>query len=338
MSTLPEHDPNQDPLNSTVPAEELTTLNGADFSPYISAHESALALDPEINFPEYPEPPLFQSWYQPQLPPPVRIPHLGHLFLLIVLSILGWIAASLLALLALHFHLFGVSTLQQATGDIRYTLGLQVAAYIFGFGACLVVFPMVWHKGFFAGLQWNGATALRLRWPLFAAAGVCFVIALIDEVLLPGPEHAPIEELFKTSTSAWMLFAFGVTFAPFFEEMAFRGFLLPSLCTAWDWTVEKYTGKPAPPLGEHSHPQWSIPAMVAGSILTSIPFALMHAEQTAHAVSVFLLLVCVSLVLCGARLAARSLAASVLVHASYNFLLFSLMLLGTSGFKHLDKM
>jgi hypothetical protein len=34
----------------------------------------------------------------------------------------------------------------------------------------------------------------------------------------------------------------------------------------------------------------------------------------------------------------RSLAASVLVHASYNFLLFSLMLLGTSGFQHLDKM
>jgi membrane protease YdiL (CAAX protease family) len=37
------------------------------------------------------------------------------------------------------------------------------------------------------------------------------------------------------------------------------------------------------------------------------------------------------------RLATRSLAASVLVHASYNLLLFSLMLLGTSGFRHLDK-
>jgi membrane protease YdiL (CAAX protease family) len=240
--------------------------------------------------------------------------------------------------LALHFHLFGVSTLLQANTDIRYTLGLQAVAYLFGLGACLVVFPMVWHKGFFDGLQWNGATALRLRRPLFAAAAVCFVLAIIDEVLLPGPEHAPIEQLFQTSTSAWLLFAFGVTFAPFFEEMAFRGFLLPSLCTAWDWSVEKFTGKPAPPLGVNGHPQWSIPAMVVASILTSIPFALMHAEQTAHAVGVFLLLVCVSLVLCCARLAARSLAASVIVHASYNFLLFSLMLLGTGGFKHLDKM
>jgi membrane protease YdiL (CAAX protease family) len=78
--------------------------------------------------------------------------------------------------------------------------------------------------------------------------------------------------------------------------------------------------------------------MVVASILTSIPFALMHAEQTAHALGPFLLLVCVSLVLCWARLSTRSLAASVLVHASYNFLIFSLMLLGTGGFRHLDKM
>ena len=64
----------------------------------------------------------------------------------------------------------------------------------------------------------------------------------------------------------------------------------------------------------------------------------MHADQTGYAMGPFLLLVCVSLVLCWARLSTRSLAASVLVHACYNFLLFSLMFLGTSGFRHLDNM
>jgi hypothetical protein len=64
----------------------------------------------------------------------------------------------------------------------------------------------------------------------------------------------------------------------------------------------------------------------------------MHAEQTGHALGPFLMLVCVSLVLCWARLSTRSLAASVLVHASYNFMLFAFMLLGTEGFRHLDKM
>jgi hypothetical protein len=78
--------------------------------------------------------------------------------------------------------------------------------------------------------------------------------------------------------------------------------------------------------------------MVVGSILTSVPFAWMHAEQTGNSLGPLLLLYSVSLVLCWTRLTTRSLAASVLVHASYNLLLFSLMLLGTSGFQHLDKM
>jgi membrane protease YdiL (CAAX protease family) len=38
------------------------------------------------------------------------------------------------------------------------------------------------------------------------------------------------------------------------------------------------------------------------------------------------------------RLITRSLAASTLVHACYNFTIFFLMLVGTGGFRHLDKM
>jgi membrane protease YdiL (CAAX protease family) len=64
----------------------------------------------------------------------------------------------------------------------------------------------------------------------------------------------------------------------------------------------------------------------------------MHGEQTSYSLGPFLLLVFISLVLCAIRLNTRSLAASTMVHAGYNFLLFSFMLLGTGGFKHLDKM
>ena len=81
-----------------------------------------------------------------------------------------------------------------------------------------------------------------------------------------------------------------------------------------------------------------MPAMVVASVICSIPFALMHGEQTAWSIGPFLLLVSISLVLCWIRLAVRSLAASVVVHSSYNLLLFSLMFLGTGGFRHLDKM
>lgn len=78
--------------------------------------------------------------------------------------------------------------------------------------------------------------------------------------------------------------------------------------------------------------------MIAGSIAASLPFAAMHAAQQGYALGPFLLLVCVSLVLCWVRLSTRSLAASTLVHASYNFILFSITFAATDGFRHLDKM
>jgi uncharacterized protein len=344
MSDWLEHEPTGNLVRSTTPQEEFNlegdggTANRGEFTHRSMPAESDLALAPKESLSQEPQPPLFHSWSQPQIPPPTRIPNLGHLCLLAVLIFLGLSGASVLAWTALHFHLFGVRTIDQANTDIHYTLGTQVATYLITFGLSLLIFPRIWHEGFFTGLQWNGATALRLRGMLFAAAGFCFALAIVDQWLLPGPADAPIDKLFETRTSAWLLFAFGVTFAPFFEEILFRGFLLPSLCTAYDWAVEQFTHTVARPLDHNGYPQWSFPAMAVGSIVTSIPFALIHAEQTAHALGPFFLLVAVSLALCWVRLASRSLAASVLVHTSYNLLLFSIMLVATGGFQHLEKM
>jgi membrane protease YdiL (CAAX protease family) len=349
MNTLPERDPLNPQDSETHPEAQSPDPGPAetgppDYSPLLSsptgfdtpypAQEDAQALIQ----PPYAEPLLFQSWTQPEIHPPARIPHLGHLCILALLTIPALLGASLLIRSALYFHLYGISTLQQAITDIHYTLGSMAALYIVTFLASVLIFPLFWHKSFFDGLQWRGATALKLRRRLFIAAFICFLLALVNGLLMPGPENTPIDKLFRIPGAAWLLFAFGVTFAPFFEEIIFRGFLLPALCTAWDWAIEQSTGKAALPLDENGHPQWSIFAMAVGSVLTSVPFALMHAEQTAHALGPFLLLVCVSLVLCWARLSTRSLAASVLVHASYNFMLFALILLGTEGFRHLDKM
>jgi membrane protease YdiL (CAAX protease family) len=255
-----------------------------------------------------------------------------------VFAIFGLLCASLLIRTALRYHWYGIATAQTAITDIHYTLGSEAVLYLITFSLCLVFFPMIWHKSFFAGLQWNGGVALHLRKRLFVIASVCFGLALVNGILLPGPKDAPIDKIFRTPGAAWMLFAFGVTFAPFFEEMVFRGFLLPSLCTAFDWIHEKASDAPVRPLDENGQPRWSLTSMVIASVATSLPFAGMHAAQTGYSWGPFILLVGVSLVLCWARLSTRSLAASVIVHASYNFLLFSLMMLGTGGFRHLDKM
>jgi membrane protease YdiL (CAAX protease family) len=283
-------------------------------------------------------PELFQSWSQPEAVPPARIPHLGHLALLSAFLLFGLVCMAALMFTAMHFHLEGVTTQDQIKTNVHYLLGTEAVLYLVTLALSISIFPLLWNKSFFNGIHWRGATALELGWRLPAIAMGCFALALLDQWLLPGPEHAPIEDIFRSPGAAWLMFGFGVVVAPFVEETAFRGFLLPSLATAWDWAIEKSTGKTAPPLDANGHPQWSIFAMVIASVLTTIPFALMHADQQGHSLGPFLLLITVSLILCAVRLVTRSLAASTLVHACYNFLIFFTMLIGTDGFRHLDKM
>ena len=390
------------PLSYVAPLPDLELQPDLAPQPDLAA-EPDLALQTDVPLEDQP---MFQSWSQPEFHRPVRIPHMGHVAILAVFAFFGLMGATLGIRWGLKAHLYGVTTMAQAITDIHFTLGSEVILYLLTFAACLIFFPMIWQKGFFAGIQWNGATALHLRQRLFITAAVCFALALINGLLLPGPSDAPIDKIFRAPGAAWLLFAFGVTFAPFFEEMVFRGFLLPALCTACDWTDETlFSGSSQPsgstarsmgsaiamtvvcaaivgtpigliyaisirsvvlflvtlpiapvlflwlfavrkpaadfsfrPLDETDQPRWSIPAMVIASIFTSVPFAGMHAAQTGYSLGPFILLIGVSLALCWARLSTRSLAASVMVHASYNFLLFFLMAIGTEGFKHLDKM
>jgi uncharacterized protein len=293
--------------------------------------------------PAQPEPPLTESPQifspmLPEVPRPVRIPHFGHLLMLLLILSISFSAAVGVIFLAVHNHLYGVTSIQGTATEIHYTLGSEALIYIFSLIGCFIVFPLFWRKSLFSGLQWNAATALRLRWRLVAAAFVCFLLALLNSEVLPGPKNTPIEEVFRQPGAAWLLFFFGITFAPFFEEMFFRGFLLPALATACDWIAEAISGVPVRPLAERGHPRWSLTAMIVASILTSLPFAGLHAAQTGYSLGPFLLLVGVSLVLCTVRLWTRSLAASTLVHASYNFMLFAIMLVGTQGFRHMDKL
>jgi uncharacterized protein len=328
----PSRDPAHAPASASPATEAPTMETSADAVP------AATEIGPADSTAAAVEPPLFQAWSHPEVRPPARVPHLGHLALLCLLIAIGFLISIAVFFGGVQLHLFGVTSMQQASSDIHFLLGTEAVIYLVALGLALAVFPPFWHKNLFAGLQWNGATAIRLKGRLVSAAVLCFLLAWLNSVLIPSPTNTPIEKMFKTPGAAWLLFAFGVTFAPFFEEMFFRGFLLPALCTAYDWIVEKIKREQPRPLLENGQPQWSVAAMIVGSVATSIPFAALHAEQTGYGIGPFLLLVGVSLVLCAVRLLTRSLASSTMVHACYNFLLFSLMLIGTGGFRHLDKM
>jgi len=315
------------PVDAPVQVEHLAP------QPPLPGSEPAVPVSDDLSFPVSGLPFLVAP--PPARPRPIRIPHLGHVLLLLLLLLAGAVCAVILALVALHFHLFGVSTPDQVQRSMFYNIGIMGLLYLFAFVPALAVFPLLWRRGILAGLQWSGTSAYRLRWRLFGLGVGCAGAALALQSVLHLPRDTPIQQMLNSPQAAWLMFAFGVTVAPLCEEVLFRGFLLPSACTAFDWIREKLTRSAPPELLPNGHPVWSLPAMIFGAAITSALFALLHAGQTSNAKGVLLVLWTMGMVLSGIRLKTRSLAASTLMHASYNFTLFMMVLAATHGFRNL---
>jgi membrane protease YdiL (CAAX protease family) len=330
------------------------------------------------------------------------IPNLAHTLLfcgmVLISGLLLGLAFALFLQKAPMFHHENPAALQT---DPRVVVPLEVLIYALAAMLAWWVFPRLWRLPFLRALRWNPG-AVQRRWLVLAATGAVLsgAVQLLSNYL-PIPKNMPIDQFFTNRTGIWIVAIFGVTVAPFFEELAFRGFLLPSLANAWDWMAGVRTNAraerempsysagadtrtaadaapfPEPglamdgfPLRYHGQgadgfstansepagpepfnpdldtiapagiedPRWSTPALVFAVLITSVLFALLHAEQLAHAWAPLGVLFTVSVVLCLVRLRARSLAASAFVHACYNGSIFVLLFIGTDGFRHLDKM
>jgi membrane protease YdiL (CAAX protease family) len=263
----------------------------------------------------------------PPLPVPRRIPNFGNAVLFFAVSIIVLLLTSLSVFaLATGFRLFGTETTEQLLREPRLLIPSMAVGYLIAGAIVWALFTFVWQQPFPQALQWN-FSAVRRRWGTLLGGGV--VLSVVVQFLsnyLPVPKTLPIDDFFRTSLDVWMVALFGTFMAPVFEELAFRGFLLPSLASTWDW------------LSKRPYPsRWSIPALIVSCTLTSIGFALVHADQLAHAWAPLMVLFAVSLVLCFVRLWTQSLAASTLIHATYNGTIFTILFFGTGGFRHLDK-
>jgi hypothetical protein len=269
----------------------------------------------------------------PPPPPPRRIPHLGHTVLFFTVAIIVLLLASVSVFaLAMGFHLLGNETPEQLLREPRLLIPSMAAAYLIAGAIVWAIFTYLWQKTFLDGLHWN-FSAVRRRWMPLLAGGIA--LSLVVQFLsnfLPVPKTLPIDDFFRNSADVWMVALFGTFVAPIFEELAFRGFLLPSLASAWDWLQGRRENADV-----DQDPHWSVAALVVSCTITSIAFALVHADQLAHAWAPLAVLFAVSLVLCGVRLWTQSLAASTFIHATYNGTIFTILFFVTGGFRHLDK-
>jgi membrane protease YdiL (CAAX protease family) len=278
------------------------------------------------------------------------IPNIGHALLFLAVIGAALLLVQTLALgMALKLHWFPHKTYMDLMREPRLLVPASFFSYLLGGLAAVAIFSTWWHRPFAEGVHWRLSQARQYRWLLVGLGIAVSVVVQVLSNFLPIPKELPIDDFFRKPIDVWIVAVFGIFIAPVFEELAFRGFLLPSLATAWDWLVRKLARKaPAEvawtagvPLHSYAplaDPAWSPGAIVFATTLTSIAFALLHADQLAHAYAPLGVLFCVSLVLCAVRLRFHSLAASALVHACYNGTIFALLFFATSGFRHLDKL
>ncbi len=134
---------------------------------------------------------------------------------------------------------------------------------------------------------------------LVLAAGPALAIALsaLGVLMRAPPDNSQIEVLIKSRASLSAIILFGVVLAPIFEEMLFRGFLLPLLV--------------------RSMGPW------LGILLTAVLFALLHGPEYHWAWQPVLLIGVAGTAFGYVRYKTGSTTSAFLMHSAYNAMGFS---------------
>jgi uncharacterized protein len=268
-----------------------------------------------------------------------RLPNFGNTVLFFTVSVVVLVLTSVSVFaIIMGLHLMGRETTDQLLREPRLLIPSMAVAYLITGAVVWGLFTFLWQQPFPQVLRWNFPAVRRQLFPLLGGGVLLSIAVQLLSNFLPIPKSLPIDDFFRTSGDVWMVAIFGTFLAPVFEELAFRGFLLPSLASAWDWVRGSRQNDGFRLNADlQADPRWSVAALAVSCTITSIGFALVHADQLAHAWAPLAVLFCVSLVLCGVRLWTQSLAASTLIHATYNGTIFTILFFGTGGFRHLDK-
>lgn len=175
--------------------------------------------------------------------------------------------------------------------DAVRTLVFQSFMYVFLVGALYLVVACRCGEPFLSSLGWTFPIPNAF---FVVVAGPALAVALsVLGVLLRAPlDNSQIEVLIKSRASLSAIILFGVVLAPIFEEMLFRGFLLPLLMRS---------------LG---------PGL--GILLTAVPFALLHGAQNQWAWQPVLLIGIAGIAFGYVRYKTGSTTAAFLMHSAYN--------------------
>jgi len=266
---------------------------------------------------------------------PRRIPNIGHALLFVCFAGLMLFVVNVL-LLAIGKS---PATLLDGAIKVQYPklqIAMMAGTYLLTLLAAWFYYPVAWHRSFLDGVQWNWAIARRQLGQLIALGFVLGLMMQLVTYFITPPKTMPIDEFFLSPATAWLITIFGTIVAPVFEEICFRGFLVPAFAIAYDWL--------SLPRTEESRMRWQTTssltpaALIFSAVVSSLCFAMLHTQQVAHLMAALAALFTISLVLTFVRVKMQSVAASTIVHGAYNGFVFITVLVATGGYRHLDRM
>lgn len=262
-----------------------------------------------------------------------RQPHLGYSAALLGIGILALFGISILIAvvgMAAHINISASAAMPKAS------ILMEAFTFLITYGVAYALFPRFWRRSFGQVIHWNWQTAKAHVPQLIGTGIVLSIIAQGLESLLTLPKEMPVDAFFKQPSTLWIIAIFGTFVAPVCEEVFFRGFLLRGFAIFFDWI--------ALPKTEEARQWWNTTStlsersMILSGIVSSGLFAAMHAAQLGWAWNAVGVLWIVGGGLTWVRIRYNSVAASSVVHAAYNGLLFAIMFVITGGFRHLDKL
>jgi hypothetical protein len=198
-------------------------------------------------------------------------PHIGHTLLFgLLVALAGFVIGLGFELALVHIAPHLRETAEQMQTDPLLVIPVEALIYAMVGAASFLVFPLFWNRPFAQGIHWRAFIVRRSVWLLVGIGVATSVVVQLLSNFLPIPKELPIDKFFTHPLGVWLIAIFGVTVAPAFEELAFRGFLLPSLASAWDWVTQRARtprelmgGHPAHPLAEA---EWRQQAAINSSL------------------------------------------------------------------------
>lgn len=183
-------------------------------------------------------------------------------------------------------------------------LVFQFVWYAILFFGLKLLLQLRYGRPFWRSLGWKGPDRAAL---IAFAAGPVLALAtgLIGNLMrAPKIQLTPLKGLLATRASVALLIVFVGFLGPLFEELAFRGFLMPLLVRS---------------LGA-----------VSGIVFTALLFALLHGPEYEWSWRHVTLILLAGVVFGSVRYVTRSTTAAVMIHSSYN-LTFLIAFISQSG-------